>query len=491
MYVHPLYHWPPKSLWAELPRRPNRWNLLAAYVHYPFCRKICEFCGYETRVANKHQMRAFPLSILTHIDEYESHDDFSRTRLEACYFGGGTASLLSANDLYVIIDRLNSLTPVNECEITLECEPGTISKEKLRAVHAFGVNRISVAAQSMADDILDAIGRMHNTADSLRLIENSLDSGINNVHIDLMYGLPGQSLKSWETTVQQVARLPVTHVSTYKLFVFQHGLLHRLGRAPRAEDETEHQTHVLRTMNDVAQAILESEGFKQYTLTEYARPGFGCRYVQRCFDGSDVLPLGPSAFGRCGSRLLENTSNVHEYLDRTPNLKDRSYQMSAGDAFKRDVILGLWLLRVSLHDLAHRHNITIGDDVINVLKEIANEDQIKFNGEEIEIASHQRFHLGQVMRRLADLNVVNWEDPRHRGAHSSRLKSILRVARRDPVLFRDLHSGDLEKLKKFWADLSEQEANDLESVIKNVSPLPEHLKPIRVVWEEILRERAF
>lgn len=317
MYEHPLYHWPQKSRWTEPVAASLDWGRMSAYVHFPYCRSICDFCNYETRLMNKGAVGEFGRSLAAEISGYGQRDNFAGAELTSLFFGGGTASLLPRDVAFSTVATLRGLTGQERIgEVTLECEPGTIRVDALREYRAAGFTRIGVCAQSFDDGELTLLTRKHNRADSLRLISDAQAAGFGDLHLDLMYGLPGQTLDHWRATIEFAAGLPVTHISVYKLYVFKYGMLDRAG-VPRPSEEPDDLTRRLQDMSTIAHDVLGEHGFGQYTLTEYARPGYRCDFLLNTFGTADLLPLGPSAFGGCGPYVWHNSALVHTYGDHS------------------------------------------------------------------------------------------------------------------------------------------------------------------------------
>lgn len=481
MYTHPIYHWPPKSRWLQRPSATRKWQPFGTYVHFPFCRNICDFCGYETRLVTEGHPSEFADHAAAQIAAHSKSDDFSSSSRDSIFFGGGTASLMSDRGVAAIFEALAACSRESEnSENTLECEPGTISRRRIERMRSHGINRVSVCAQAFDNEQLGRIGRKHTSEDALALIDDCHAEGISNIHVDLMYGLPGQSMPIWEQTLLKTVSLPIKHVSAYKLYVYRHGALHRGNVAKRPDAEIEQITDVLARMHDLAVQILEDAGFRQYTLTDFARPGYESSYIRGCFDGKDLLPIGPSAFGRCGNEVWDISPYVHLYGSGRNSPFDRAFQMSPQEAFKRDVILGLWLLDVSVDDVAKRHGVRPGQDLLGVLETLKDQNAIQFDNGRISIARHQRFWVGGAMARLADLEAGLWgtevSDPppmlASKGSSMSlsarqlEQNAIFRMARRDPVLFRSLSDAPLAVIQNLDTGLSEADASELAAVIE-------------------------
>ena len=337
------------------------------------------------------------------------------------------------------------------------------------------------------------------------MVDDAADAGIKNIHLDLMYGLPGQSDQEWRRTLRTAVSLPITHISTYKLYVFKDGVLHREGYH-RARDETAAETSKAEVMHNSVQDVAEAAGFKQYSLTEYARAGSASEYIRNCFDGGDILPIGPGAFGRCGNEVWENSPYVHVTNSLGQMRDQRAFRLTGVEAFKRDVILGLWLLNVDLTTLAAKHGVTIRPELSQLLDELRCEDAIEYSHPEVNLARHQRFRAGQAMVRLAELPARHWatavgrlsemhcsdvaRDGHPADNFLTKLDSIARMARRDFSLFTALANDPTSVLEKLGYDLSEPPARLLIDAIRGSDGVPNGFDrgAVRRMWAAISGE---
>lgn len=505
MYIHPLYHWPPKAQWNSYPSGNFAWQNFSAYIHFPYCRSICEFCGYEKRLIEKKHASSFAEHAVRQIDNLEKRSDLSQARKKAIFFGGGTASLMPTEGLGQILHRLEEFGGGDWSEITLECEPGTITQSQLKQIKDLGVNRIGVCAQSFDDQQLQSIGRKHNAADALRLIEHCDNLGIKNVHVDLMYALPGQSIDLWDKTLNIATDLPISHISAYKLYVFKHSALERNNTKPRAEMETDNQTTLANAMFEMIEPALASAGFLQYTLTEYARRGSECEYVTSCFDGSDVLPIGPSAFGRCGMEVWDNSPYAQQFeQDDFGSEFDRASILSAHEAFKRDVLLGFWLLNINTNSLAAKYGLTPGHRLIELLHELNQLDWLDFSSGLISLDSRHRFWSGFPMERLAKLPSKDWANSVARSSarniiaenetlkvtqRYAELDSIIRMARRDPDFFNALKNDPISVVQQIGVDPSIPIVSKLIKAVTEIGDFnDQELVEIQLVWKTVADE---
>ncbi|XVU24249.1 coproporphyrinogen-III oxidase family protein [Actinoplanes sp. CA-054009] len=500
MYDHPLYHWPPKTWWTHPMNAAQPWGRLSTYVHFPYCRNICDFCNYETRLINKNGVAQFGQAVAGEIGRYARRDDFSAASLTSIFFGGGTASLMPIPTLTATIDGLRSLASQSEIpEVTLECEPGTISRAALEQARLAGVNRIGVCAQSFDDEVLRRLTRKHGRAEALRLIDDAHAAGIANLHVDLMYGLPHQSLDDWRRTIEFTAQLPIQHISAYKLYVFKNGAVDRSGAVPRPVEESEATTRTLRDMHDLTVDVLGAAGFEQYTLTEFARPGNQCDYLLNTFGDGNVLPLGPSAFGRCGPRVWRNSSFVQHYQDAARwDSERRGVTLTPAELFKRHVLLGLWLLTVDVHRAALKTAVEPSTTLTALVGQLAAEGLLHADGDVLQLDPAQRFGAGTAMRRLAELDSAAWTSRANPGpaaaattapTMSAELRSLLRVLRSDPALFVAMRQTPAAAVTQLEHRLPGDERAVLLAVVRGddagSTALGDHL---RGEWAEIINE---
>lgn len=488
--------------------RPHRkWQNMGVYIHFPFCRHICDFCNYETRVIHKGATEEFTDALLNEITRYKERDDFSAAEITSLFFGGGTASLMPEQQRAAAVEALLRLTDQNAIsEITLECEPGTISRAKLARARAVGVNRIGVCAQSFNDQELERLTRKHLSDASLQLLEDALSAGIGSIHVDLMYGLPDQAINDWRRTVEFTVSLPIQHISAYKLYVFEHGTLHRAKILPRAEEEDRERIKLLEEMYDLAVSIFEVNGFVQYTLTEFAQPGYQCKYLLDTFGGRDILPLGPSAFGRCGNEVWHNPGLVHLYgQPEAWDARRQAYTPDPREAFKRDVILGLWLLKVDLEGAAFNAGVTPSDELRTEIRQLCEDGLLSAEGSAIWLDSGQRFGVGKAMKRLAGLDARSWGDvdegyvadsPRQKvirtsGIVSPQANAILRTARRDPKFFHDILREPAKVLSEVGGQLTPDELAALIAITSGQEPRSDPLSTsLTEAWRAVQREHC-
>ena len=261
------------------------------YVHIPFCPKVCPYCSFYKEASDRNKTQAFLDSVLLDLDC--RLQEVATCRLETIFFGGGTPSALSVKQLEFLLTGLHrrlDLTGLREW--TLEMNPATVSLEKAQMLHDFGVNRISMGVQSWDPEMLDRLGRVHSAQQAERSFDILREAGFTNLNLDLMFGIPGQSIETWEQSLRKTIRLAPEHISAYCLTFEEDTEFFRRHQRGELPQDTEQEAKIFeRTM-----AILETGGYQQYEISNYANPGFECRHNLAYWLGHDYLGLGPSAF---------------------------------------------------------------------------------------------------------------------------------------------------------------------------------------------------
>ena len=286
---------------------------LELYIHIPFCVKKCDYCDFFSRVASDEEKDSYVEALLAEVRATEVASEYE---VVSIFFGGGTPSILSVAPINAIISAIKERFVITtDAEITIECNPGTVDKEKLKGYKNCGINRLSFGLQSIDDDELLSLGRIHTYEEFLESYRVARAEGFDNISVDLMSGLPSQSLRSWQKTLKVIGKLNPMHISAYSLIVEEGTPF--ASRELDLPDEIEE-----RKMYEQTHEILASFGYQQYEISNYAKEGFECRHNLGYWQRRDYLGFG------AGSASLFN--NV-----RYSNIKDlKAYQESSGEPSK-------------------------------------------------------------------------------------------------------------------------------------------------------------
>lgn len=289
---------PPRSVEMEIP--------MEIYVHIPFCLRKCRYCDFLSFPCGGKE-RARYLSALGQEIACcgRGHTEGAVTSI---YFGGGTPSLLSDEQMgYLMgcIKRQFSLAP--DAEITMEANPGTLSASCLAGYRRAGINRLSIGCQSIHNEELFVLGRIHRYEDFRESYRMAREAGFANINVDLMYGLPGQTADSWRRSLETVCALGPEHISAYSLIV-EEGTPFADMSLDLPDEDAERQ------MAADAVEILRDHGYARYEISNFARPGFACRHNIGYWDGTPYLSFGLGASSYMDHTRWRNTRSMEKYL---------------------------------------------------------------------------------------------------------------------------------------------------------------------------------
>ncbi|MDD2365764.1 MAG: radical SAM family heme chaperone HemW [Desulfuromonadaceae bacterium] len=313
------------------------------YVHIPFCIKKCGYCAFVSGVPVENELEEYHELLISELDNHQLISE----PLDSIYFGGGTPSLLKARQLSVLLNKIRYRMPFSEnIEITLEANPCTINGVYLSAVRDAGINRISLGIQSFDDLFLTALGRIHTSEQSKRAFRDIRAAGFNNVSIDLMHSLPGETLEQWRSELLYATDLYPEHISVYGLTIE--------GNTPFALKYPNGSSQLIdedlsADMFELADEILTGAGFEHYEIANYARPGYRSDHNSGYWKRDGYLGLGVAAhsFLRDGYGLrFSNPYTLEEYRSMTRSGKPTrldEYSLTRQDAMSEYLYLGLRL----------------------------------------------------------------------------------------------------------------------------------------------------
>jgi oxygen-independent coproporphyrinogen III oxidase len=286
------------------------------YVHIPFCARICPYCAFYKERADPSQTQRFCEALLREIETLEPARPRAaepRLELETIFLGGGTPTALTTAQLKFLLGGLRDHLDLSRLvEWTIEANPGSVSPRKAALLHAMGVNRISLGVQSWDDELLKLLGREHNAAQAEASFQIFRDAGFTNVSIDLMFGLPGQTLPQWEADLAKTISLQPDHISTYCLTYEEDTEFFLRQAKGEFREDPESDARFLES----AMRMLEAAGFEHYEISNYARPGFESAHNRGYWAGHDYLGIGPSAFSTVGLTRWQNVCDYRAYSDR-------------------------------------------------------------------------------------------------------------------------------------------------------------------------------
>lgn len=353
---------------------------LELYLHIPFCIQKCNYCDFLSAPSCAGERKIYVESLCQKIRSYK--DLAKAYHVVSIFVGGGTPSLLLSKQIEQIFEAVRETFVIDsDAEISLEANPGTVTEEKLQAYRNCGINRLSIGLQSAKDRELKRLGRIHTYEEFLWTYELARKAGFLNINVDLMSGIPLQTLADWEETLHEVARLKPEHISAYSLIVEEGTPFYeRYGNGKHLEELPDEETE--RKMYYRTREILESYGYHRYEISNYARLGYECRHNLGYWNRTEYLGIGTGA----ASLIREERWNEGEI----PEKLDRKAQM------EETMFLGLRTMKgVSKAEFAKTYQQTMESVYGKVLEEmqkkgllLVGEDQVCLTDAGIDVSNY-------------------------------------------------------------------------------------------------------
>ena len=287
------------------------------YIHIPFCKRKCSYCDFISFSNKDTLIKNYLEALRKEIEEF----DFSKYNVTTIYLGGGTPSYIKEEYIKKILDLLKeklvaSKTSWEDLEITIEVNPGTVTKEKLEIYKEVGINRLSIGLQSTNDSLLEQIGRIHKFEDFLDTYNLAKKIGFDNINVDLMIALPNQTIKDIKESLEKIVDLNPNHISVYSLIVEEGTLLEKQindGKMKLPSDEEE------RRMYWYVKDFLELHGYKHYEISNFSKEGKESKHNLNCWNQEEYVGFGVAAHSYIDGIRFCNTSNLEEYIDNINN----------------------------------------------------------------------------------------------------------------------------------------------------------------------------
>lgn len=311
------------------------------YIHIPFCHQICNYCDFNKVFFHNQPVDEYIEAVGKEIAMAVNNMPEQFENIETIYLGGGTPTALSPNQISRLLELIAKHLNIDVIEFTAEANPDELTIEKLRALKNGGVNRLSLGVQSFDQQLLQKLGRTHTNDDVYKAIDNAIAVGFQNINIDLMYGLPGQSIELWEDTLEKALLLNLPHYSAYSLIVepktifyiqFSKGMLH----LPPEEQEAK--------MYDLLMERMEDSGLSQYEISNFAKEGFQSLHNKIYWDNDEYAGFGAGAHGYMNGIRYSNYGPIKKYLQsihmgQLPIL--HRHQVSINEKCEEEMFLGL------------------------------------------------------------------------------------------------------------------------------------------------------
>ena len=323
---------------------------LELYVHIPFCKKKCRYCDFLSFAGEEWTQETYTQALIREIGAWKGKEN---KKVSSVFVGGGTPSILSVRRMEKIFEALReSFFLAEDAEITIECNPGTLGKEKLEVYKDLGVNRLSLGLQSAKNEELRLLGRIHTWETFLESFQMARKAGFENLNVDLISALPGQTVESWRETLEKTIALSPEHISAYSLIIEEgtpfyqeyeeDAKIREAGGDPQflPSEDAERQ------MYEDTEKILGNAGYSRYEISNYAKPGMACRHNMGYWQRKEYIGLGLGASSLYREGRWRNPENLLEYCNRKEDMPERKdlQKLSRKDQMEETMFLGLRLM---------------------------------------------------------------------------------------------------------------------------------------------------
>lgn len=363
---------------------------LELYLHIPFCVRKCNYCDFFSASGTPKEQADYVSAMIQEIQSYQELS--GEYEVQTIFLGGGTPSLLTPEQTEKIFTTIYHIFSVNEnAEITMEMNPGTVDIEKLRAMKAAGVNRLSIGLQSAQNEELKMLGRIHTYEEFLETWRLTEQAGFKNRNIDLMSALPGQTMESYEDTLSKVLTLEPEHISAYSLILeegtvfydwYEKGKLDRgAWKLPSEEEEY--------AMGELTIQRLAEAGMHRYEISNYAKPGKECRHNLGYWDRVEYLGIGAGSSSLIKGERFDHIRDRKAYIEKIRNgesiLIDREI-LSVESQMEEFMYLGLRKIEgVSRTDFQNYFGKNVDDVYGEILDKLEEEQLLEFSGNRIRL----------------------------------------------------------------------------------------------------------
>lgn len=338
------------------------------YVHIPFCIRKCSYCDFVSNSKYELEDKYFE-KLVSEIQSRCIEEDYKDKVINTIYFGGGTPSSVSSINIRKVVIALKEKFNLADLEeMTIEVNPGTCNNDNIQNYYEMGFNRLSIGVQSFDEEMLKIIGRIHNRADIYKTVELAKQIGFKNISIDLMYGLPDDSLSRLEKDLELAIDMNLQHISTYGLIVEEGTKFYdelKEGRLNLPDEE------LLLEMRKMINEKLFTIGFKRYEIANYAKLGYESKHNLIYWNNDDYYGFGLNSTSKIDNRRYMNETDILKYLDMNNFEKNNLEEITEEMMCEEAIFLGLRLIEgIDLDAFSNRYNIDIKDRYKKVIDEL-------------------------------------------------------------------------------------------------------------------------
>jgi oxygen-independent coproporphyrinogen III oxidase len=339
----------------------------ALYVHIPFCKQKCLYCDFPSFAGKESSMLNYTKALCKEIDSKINK------KIKTIFIGGGTPTYLSLECLGLLKKSLDRLNKAEEVEFTIEGNPDSFTREKLKLFKEMGVNRLSIGLQAFQDSLLKTLGRAHNLKQFLAAFNSARELGFQNINVDLMFGLPNQTLKDWKETLEKVTELQLEHISAYSLIIEEGTPFYKMDSMDKLKLPEEEQE---REMHEFAISFLKSKGYIQYEISNFSKKNFECKHNLTYWNLEDYFGCGSGAHSYLEGVRYRNAEDIEKYIcmmEENKNACIEEYRNSKEDDMEEFMFMGLRKLQgISEEEFAERFKVPINEVYYNVINKFTN-----------------------------------------------------------------------------------------------------------------------
>ncbi|GAA0090676.1 radical SAM family heme chaperone HemW [Paraclostridium bifermentans] len=364
--------------------------MLGLYIHVPFCAQKCYYCDFNSYKINSNQKKEYLINIEREMKFYK--DEFKDKCFDTVFFGGGTPSILTVDELKELVNNINENFNIKkDAEITIECNPGTINRKKLEAMKKMGINRLSIGLQATQNYHLKSIGRIHTYEEFEKNYYDALDIGFKNINIDLMYALPNQKTQEWKDTLDKIINLNPSHISAYSLILEEGTKLYDMYQNKEFELLDE-DTDI--NMYNYTIDTLKRHGYNQYEISNYSKEDLECKHNIIYWKCDNYLGLGPGASGFIGDTRYSNIEDICEYnkcIMQNIRPVSEEIELTKKDKIEEFIFMGLRMNEgINIDVFKERFDTDFYDIYQEVMDKLIKRELVRFDGKNISLTQKGR-----------------------------------------------------------------------------------------------------
>lgn len=359
---------------------------ISIYIHIPFCKEKCYYCDFTSFAHREEQFSSYVDSLCREIKGYEHM--LQEVEVQTLFIGGGTPTILPPAYIHRIMEQLYISFKISPyAEISVESNPGTVTKHSLHELRSSGINRLSIGLQAWQNSLLTKLGRIHTVEQFLSTYHDAREAGMTNINIDLMFSLPDQSLQQWEETLAHIIKLQPEHISCYSLIIEEHTITHNQYKNGLLELPTE---DIDRQMYRLAVDMLQTAGYTQYEISNFSKPGYDCRHNIVYWQTDEYIGLGLGSHSYYDHIRFHNTYDLSQYLKSSGSilLREEEEPIDIQSQYEEYMFLGLRLTQgISAQDFHKRFEISLDSIYGSVIKKMIKQNLIKQENGRIKLTN--------------------------------------------------------------------------------------------------------